>query len=94
MERRTRGKQCRGIIRTIRQYRAHGRADKNFLNPLEKMMQAIQELTKVLSARLVDTRARRDAERQRTVVLRERRDAKDTMKYADFAELRASALVD
>ena len=57
-------------------------------------MQAIQELTKVLSARLVDTRARRDAERQRTVVLRERRDAKDTMKYADFTDLRASALVD
>ena len=57
-------------------------------------MQPIQEYTKVLSARLIDTRSRRQADRVRDVMLRERRDTKDTMKYSDFAELRASALVD
>lgn len=54
-------------------------------------MKPVQEYTKVLSAKLIDARVRREVERQRTATLRERRGAKDTMKYV---ELRASALVD
>ena len=57
-------------------------------------MKPIQEYTKVLSARLVDARTRKEADRARTELLRERREAKGTVKYATFAELRASALVD
>jgi uncharacterized protein YdhG (YjbR/CyaY superfamily) len=58
------------------------------------MMKAIQEYTKVLSARLIDARSRRQAERTRDEILRERREAKDTMKYTDFVALRASALAE
>jgi len=57
-------------------------------------MKPVQEYTKVLSARLVGAQSRREVERARTALLRERRETKDTMKYANFAELRASALVD
>lgn len=57
-------------------------------------MKAIQEYTQVLSARLIDARSRRQTERTRDEVLRERREAKDTMKYADFLKLRASALAE
>ncbi len=57
-------------------------------------MKPIQEYTNVLSARLVDARTRKEADRARTELLRERREAKGTVKYATFAELRASALVD
>ena len=58
------------------------------------MMKTVQEYTQVLSARLIDTRSRRQAERTRDAILRERRENKETMKYADFVALRASALVD
>jgi hypothetical protein len=57
-------------------------------------MKTVQEYTQVLSARLIDTRSRRQAERTRDAILRERRENKETMKYADFVALRASALVD
>ena len=57
-------------------------------------MKPVQEYTAVLSARLIDTRTRKDIERARTALLRERRETKDTMKYANFVDLRASALVD
>jgi hypothetical protein len=57
-------------------------------------MKTVQEYTAVLSARLIDTRSRRQAERTRDAILRERRENKETMKYADFVALRASALVD
>ena len=57
-------------------------------------MKPVQEYTQVLSARLIDTRSRRQAERTRDAILRERRENKETMKYADFLALRASALVD
>jgi hypothetical protein len=57
-------------------------------------MKTVQEYTAVLSARLIDTRSRRQAERTRDAILRERRENKVTMKYADFVALRASALVD
>jgi hypothetical protein len=56
-------------------------------------MKPVQEYTKVLSVRLVDARSRKETERARTALLRERREAKGTVKYATFAELRASALV-
>ena len=58
------------------------------------MMQAIQEYTAVLSARLIDTRTRKDIERARDAMLRERRETKDTLRYNVYADLRASALVD
>jgi hypothetical protein len=57
-------------------------------------MKTVQEYTAVLSARLIDTRSRRQAERTRDEILRERRETKETMKYADFIELRASALAE
>ena len=57
-------------------------------------MKPVQEYTAVLSARFVDTRTRKDIERARDAMLRERRDAKDTLRYNTFADLRASALVD
>jgi len=57
-------------------------------------MKPVQEYTAVLSARLIDTRSRRQAERTRDAILRERRETKETMKYTDFVALRASALVD
>jgi hypothetical protein len=47
-----------------------------------------------LSARLIGVQTRREVERARTALLRERRETKDTMKYANFVDLRASALVD
>ena len=95
MERRTCGKQCSGNVRTVRQHRAHGRANNNeLLNPLEKQMKPVQEYTAVLSARLIDTRTRKDIERARDAMLRERRETKDTLRYNVYADLRASALVD
>jgi len=57
-------------------------------------MKPVQEYTAVLSARLIGVQTRRETERARTALLRERRETKDTMKYANFADLRASALVD
>ena len=57
-------------------------------------MKPVHEYTAVLSARLIDTRNRKDIERARDAMLRERRDAKDTLRYNVFADLRASALVD
>lgn len=57
-------------------------------------MKPVQEYTKVLSARFVDTRTRKEIERARDAMLRERRETKDTLRYNVYAELRASALVD
>lgn len=57
-------------------------------------MKTVHEYTAVLSARLIDTRTRREIERARDAMLRERRDAKGTLRYNTFADLRASALVD
>jgi len=58
------------------------------------MMKPVQEYTQVLSARLIDTRTRKEIQRARDAMLRERRDAKGTLRYNTFADLRASALVD
>jgi len=57
-------------------------------------MKPVQEYTAVLSARLIGVQTHREVERARTALLRERRETKDTMKYANFVDLRASALVD
>ena len=57
-------------------------------------MKPVQEYTAVLSARLIDTRTRKDIERARDAMLRERRETKGTLRYNVYAELRASALVD
>ena len=56
-------------------------------------MQAIQDYTKLLSVRLIDPRSRKQTERIRDAVLRERRENKDTLRYCDFLTLRANALV-
>lgn len=57
-------------------------------------MKSVQSITAVLSTQLIDTRRRRDAERERTMLMKQRRNAKQLDKGTSFADILASAMTE
>ena len=56
-------------------------------------MKSVQQITAVLSVQLIDARRRRDADRERTMLMKQRRNVKQT-EQRSFAEVLASAMTE